>query len=291
MSPAASNAAEDPGGSPGWHGRLELRYRRDGARTVAHDRHHGPLRVLQPLYPEGLGICHHVLVHPPGGIVGGDRLDIDVELGAGSHALITTPGATRFYRSDGRAALQSARLVIGAGARLEWLPLETIAYAGCEAANTVRFELEAGAQMLGWDLLALGLPAADAAFARGRYGQHLEWPGRWLERATIDASDRTLLDGAPGLAGQRALGTLWFASATPWSALQREALLKAARTVLEASPLAARAGATAPQPGLMLLRVLAAQVEPVVQMLRAVRAAWRRVAWDLPEEAPRIWRT
>jgi urease accessory protein len=296
---AAPSAAVDPGppthltgaDASGWSARLALRYRRDGARTVAHDRHEGPLRVLQALYPEGPGICHHVLVHPPGGIVGGDRLDLDLELGAGAHALVTTPGATRFYRSDGRAAQQSARLALGAGARLEWLPLETIAHAGCEAANTVRFELEAGAQLLGWDLLALGLPAADAAFVRGRYRQHLEWPGRWLERATIDAADRVLLDGAAGLAGAQALGTLWFASATPWSDARRDALLDAARTVAVASPLAPRAGATAPQPGLVLLRVLAPQVEPIARVLRAVRAAWRRIAWDLPEEPPRIWRT
>ena len=88
-----------------WLGHLQLDYRRDAeGRTIALDRHEGPLRVLQRLYPEGPGICHHVLVHPPGGIVGGDRLVIDAKLTEGCHALITTPSATRFYRSAGEVA-------------------------------------------------------------------------------------------------------------------------------------------------------------------------------------------
>lgn len=288
---SAAPQAAAPTSGAGWHGRLELHYRRAGERTIAHDRHQGPLRVLKPLYPEGPGICHHVLVHPPGGIVGGDRLEIDLRLDAGSHALITTPGATRFYRSSGAPATQSARLALGAGARLEWLPLETIAYPGCEASNAVRFELGPGASMIGWDLLALGLPESNAAFERGCYRQHLEWPGHWLERAALAAEDRVLLDGGAGLAGHRALATLWLASAEPLATAQREALLDAAREIGSAGPLARCTGVTAPQPGLVLLRVLAHRVEPAWALLRAVHAAWRRLAWGLEGEAPRIWRT
>ena len=106
-------------GRAGWHGQLALHYTRNGERSVAHDRHAGPLRVLKALYPEGPGICHHVLVHPPGGIVGGDVLEIVATLDAGTHALITTPGATRFYRSLGEAAAQRTVLRVAHGARLE----------------------------------------------------------------------------------------------------------------------------------------------------------------------------
>ena len=129
----------------GWHRHLQLDYSRRGPRTIAHDRHHGPLRVLQRLYPEGDAVCHQVLVHPPGGIVGGDVLELDATLATGSHALITTPGATRFYRSAGPLAVQQVQADVASGARLEWLPLETIAYNRCAVENRLCFRLAPGA--------------------------------------------------------------------------------------------------------------------------------------------------
>jgi urease accessory protein len=274
-----------------WHGHLSLRYRRDGDSTLAHDAHDGPLRVLKALYPEGDGICHHVLVHPPGGIAGGDHLDIDVDVGANAHALITSAGAARFYRSDDKPAAQIARLQVQPDARLEWLPLETIAFPGCRASNQVHFDLAPGAQCLGWDLLALGLPAADQAFNSGSIEQQLHWPGVWLERGRIAADDLRLQDSPLGLAGQRALGTVWFASHTPWPDAQRDALLDGARDLAAASELAAMAGATAIDPRLVLLRVLAPRVEPLFGLMSQVRAAWRLQAWQMQAATPRVWRT
>jgi urease accessory protein len=276
----------------GWHGRLALHYRLDEqGGTTAHDRHHGPLRVLQRLYPEGPAVCHHVLVHPPGGIVGGDVLEIDAELDPGTHALITTPGATRFYRSAGPLARQQAELRVGDGARLEWLPLETIAYDGCLAHNTVRVRLAPGAQMIGWDVLALGLPAAGEPFQRGSFLQELHLPGVWLERGRIEAADRRLLDSPLGFAGRPVLATAWYAAGSALAPSLREALLDGARDIIAAHPLAAMAGSTAPQAQCVVLRVLAPQVEPALQLLSAVRAGWRKAAWGLDPHPPRIWRT
>ncbi|MBC8055432.1 MAG: urease accessory protein UreD, partial [Rhizobiales bacterium] len=199
-----------------WKGSLALDYRcdrlRGAPRTVLYDRHDGPLRVLASLYPETPSICHNVLVHPPGGLVGGDVLDIDLTVGEGAHALVTTPGATRFYRSTGATATQRLRATLAEGARLEWLPLETIAYNGCVGENLMRFSLAPGAEMIGWDVLALGLPASDQAFARGRFTQCVELPDRWRERGVIDALDARLLDSPLGWAGHRVLGTAWFAA-------------------------------------------------------------------------------
>jgi urease accessory protein len=275
----------------GWHGHLSLHYRRDGGRTVAHDRHTGPLRVLRALHPEGPACCHHVLVHPPGGIVGGDVLDVDVRVGAGAHALITTPGATRFYRSAGAAAAQEATLHVEAGGRLEWLPLETIAYRGCLARNAVRLALEPGAESIGWDLLALGLPASAEPFEAGRFEQHLEWPGVWLERGTVDAADAALLDGPVGLAGHRVLATAWFAAGGRLDEARRAALLGAARAALDGHASALPAGATSPDARVVVARLLGARVEPVMAALAAVRAAWREAAWGLAANPPRVWRT
>ena len=278
-----------------WKGSLALDYRRDELRgvprTVLQDRHDGPLRVLASLYPEAPAICHNVLVHPPGGLVGGDDLDIDLTLHPGAHALVTTPGATRFYRSTGATATQRLHASLADAARLEWLPLETIAFSGCLGENLMRFALAPGAEMIGWDVLALGLPAADQAFARGRFTQCVELPGRWLERGRIDALDACLLDSPLGWAGHRVLGTMWFAAGSALPTERREALLGAARGVVDGDPLQRSAGATAVHDGIVVLRVLTPRVEPAMALLGRVWAAWRNIAWQLEATPPRVWRT
>ena len=274
-----------------WHGHLTLNYTRDGERTIALDRHDGPLRVLQRLYPEGPGVCHHVLVHPPGGIVGGDVLALEAVLHEGTQALITTPGATRFYRSAGETAAQTGHARVAGGARLEWLPLETLAYSGCLAENRLRFDLDAGAEMIGWDVLALGLPAAGQAFEQGSFLQQLDLPGVWMERGLIEASDRRLLDSPVGLAGQRVLATLWFAAGSALEPARREMLLEAAREACRGDPLDAFSGTTSPHGEVVVLRALAPRVEPAMQLLQRVRAAWRTQCWALPDCTPRVWKT
>ena len=274
-----------------WRGRLELAYRRDAERTIVLDRHDGPLRVLKSLYPEAPQVCHSVLVHPPGGIVGGDVLAIDSTLAEGAHALITTPGATRFYRSLGEPALQDVKVRAASGARLEWLPLETLAYSGCIAETRMRFELAPGAEMIGWDVLALGLPASDQGFERGCYTHSIELPGCWLERGRIAADDARLLDSPLGWDGQRVLATLWFAAGSGLRSERREALLDAARACVIDHSLSERCGATAANDRVIVLRVLAPRVEPAMQLLAAVWARWRETAWQLPACTPRVWRT
>jgi urease accessory protein len=274
-----------------WKAQLTLHYTQQGERTSAHDLHEGPLRVLQRLYPEGPAICHHVIVHPPGGVVGGDELHVHATLAAGTHALITTPGATRFYRSEGALALQAVRLHLADGARLEWLPMETIAYSGCQARNELHAQLAPQAEMIGWDVLALGLPAAQQPYVDGCFEQHLAVSGAWLDRARVAAHDTLLLQSPLGWAGHSTLATAWFACGQALPAARRQALVDAAREAVAASPMAALAGVTAVQTGVVVARVLSHRVEPAMQLLAAVRAAWRRVAWGLDAKPPRIWRT
>jgi urease accessory protein len=274
-----------------WHASLKLDYALQQGRTTAHFLHHGPLRVLQSLYPEGDAVCHNILVHPPGGLVGGDTLDIAVHAHAGAHGLLTTPGATRFYRCDGAPALQRTHLTVEPQARLEWLPLEAICYSGCLATNQLTLCMHPGSELIGWDITALGLPHAGQPFAQGHLCQHIELPGVWLERATLHARDLRLLNSAPGLAGQRCMATLFYATGSPMPRARRQEVLECARATIAAHPLAATAGATSPNSQVVVVRVLAPMVEPATVLLREVRNLWRAQLWGKTNSNPRIWST
>ena len=274
-----------------WQAALALDYTRRADATVAHFRHSGPLRILQSLYPEGAGICHNVLVHPPGGLVGGDVLDMRFTAGPGSHGLVTTPGATRFYRSAGEHALQRVHLKLEAGARLEWLPLEAICYSGCLAENRLTMQLASGAELMGWDVTAFGLPAAGLPFVDGSFCQHIEMPGVWLERGRINARDTLLMNSPLGLAGQRCMASMFFVAGSKLERHRRQQALDAARAVIDLHDLRATAGATSPDGQIVVVRVLAPMVEPAMALLRQVWQAWRGHFWQLSGATPRTWST
>ena len=274
-----------------WHAQLDLDYRMEAGRCVARHAHTGPLRILQSLYPEGGSICHNVLVHPPGGLVGGDTLDTGIHVAPGAHGLVTTPGASRFYRSDGELALQRTAITLDADARMEWLPLEAICYSGCLAENRLTLTLAPGAELLGWDVTALGLPAAGKPFDAGQFCQHIEVPGVWLERAHIKALDTRLMNSPLGLAGHRCMGTLFFVAGSKLARHRRQEALDKAREVIETHPLRATAGATSPDGQVVVVRVLAPVVEPAMALLRQVWLAWRHHFWQQTACSPRIWST
>ena len=274
-----------------WHAELQLDYQLQAARTVARHEHNGPLRILQSLYPEGDAVCHNVLVHPPGGLVGGDTLDMKITASGGAHGLITTPGATRFYRSSGEVAVQRTHITLTDTARLEWLPLEAICYNHCLAENHLTLELEPQAECIGWDVTALGLPHANQPFEQGSFLQHIEVPGVWLERGRIRADDQRLLDGPLGLAGQRCLASLFFVAGSKLERGRRDRALELARELIAAHSLQATAGATSPNAQVIVVRVLAPMVEPAMNLLRQVWTQWRQQLWNLPATTPRIWST
>ena len=272
-----------------WRADLKLDYTLESQRTVARYLHQGPLRILQSLYPEGDQICHNVLVHPPGGLVGGDTLDIQVNVAEGAHALVSTPSATRFYKSGGQAALQQVTATLAPGSRLEWLPLEAIAYNDCEATNRAIFNLAPTAELMAWDVTALGLPSSDMAFAKGHFQQHLEIPGVWLERGNLRGDDTRWLNSPLGLAGQKCLASLVLAAGNNIEPQRAAQALEAAREVLEAHPLRLQAGVTCAHPQVIVLRVMSPLVEPSMDLLKQVWAVWRHTLWALPSTPPRIW--
>lgn len=197
--------------TPSWHAELALGYGRFGDCTRPTLRRHlGPLRVQKHLYAEGPEVCQHIIVHPPGGIAGGDRLNINIHVGPDAWAQLTSPGAAKWYRAAG-PAYQSVELNVAAGATLEWLPQETIVFSAAQAELSTRIALEGDARLFYWDMVALGRLASGEHFEQGHFQSHLDIrrDGQllWHERQRIVGNDG-LLDSPIGLDGNPVFATL-----------------------------------------------------------------------------------
>lgn len=235
---------------PAWHAQLELAYARagDATRPVTR-RHAGPLRVQKHLYAEGPEVCQHILVHPPGGIAGGDSLAFDVRLGERAWAQLTSPGAAKWYRAA-CPARQTLEIHLEPGATLEWLPQESIVFAGAQAELETRIQLRGDARLFYWDMVALGRPASGERFASGHFVAALDIRRDdrllWHERQRIDGGDR-LLDSPIGLAGHPVLATLVASGEIDTDLLQR----------CRALPCAGRGNLSQLPGGLLVARCLA----------------------------------
>ena len=176
-----------------WHASLRLRFADHAGTTRLVERaHSGPLRVQKPLYPEGPGICHAIVIHPPGGVVGGDCLSVDAAAGPGAHAFVTTPGAAKWYRANGRVSRQDVRISAGAGAAFEWMPQETIFFDDANVVLAHEVELEAGARYIGSEILCFGRRASGETYRRGviRQRTQVRSAGKlvWWEQGAIDGA-------------------------------------------------------------------------------------------------------
>ena len=270
---------------------LSLNYSAENGKTVLRHVHSGPLRVLKSLYPEGSRICHNILIHPPSGLVGGDVLDIQIALDEGAHALITTPGAARFFASKAHSALQKTRATLKNHARLEWLPMETLAYSGCLGSNETCFELGQESMLLAWDIVSLGLPHAKMPFLEGRFSQHLEIKDVLLEKGTVNAEDHRLLKSPVGLNGKSCLATMVLACGTPFPKALRDKVVDMAREICDAQSHAIKIGISAPSEKAVVVRSLSDQVEPCMKVFQMIRSAWRSEVWKTSTDSPRIWQT
>lgn len=274
--------------TPCWHARLALGFAKRGAASVLVRREHvGPLRVQKALYPEGEAVCHAIVLHPPSGMAGGDRLEIGVEVGPGAHALLTTPGAGKWYRSAGAWAGQRLDFSVGADAALEWLPQESIVFDGARADMQSRVRLAADARFIGWDVLCLGRRAAGESFERGelRLETRIERDGRplWLERGGL-AGGAEMLSSPAGLAGYSVSGTL-LALGPNLDA----SLLAACREATPAEP-AARHGVTR-LPDVLAARYLGHSSEAARAWFTALWRLLRPALLGRAAQTPRIWNT
>jgi urease accessory protein len=196
----------------GWHAELELWFANSHGRTrLMRRRHCGPLAVQRAFHPENDGSAHVYLLHPPGGVAGGDVLDITCHLAPLARSVLTTPGATKFYRSDGATSVLRTRIDVGAGAVCENLPQETILFEGADTFISTSVTLDDDAAYTGWDFVSFGRPAAGEGFAGGRFRQRVEIirdsEPIWFERLALSCAPEVL--HAPyALAGQPIIGTM-----------------------------------------------------------------------------------
>jgi urease accessory protein len=291
--------------TPGWQAELRLRFGTENGDTphlpgkgagadsrtrLLERRHKGPLVIQRPFHPEG-DPCHVYVVHPPGGVVGGDELRIDVQVDPGAHALITTPAATKFYRCANRASAQTQELR-AAGATLEWLPQENIFYRGADARTATRVFIDAASKFIGWEIACLGLPARGELFDAGKLHLDLElWRGVsncdnemrnvpiFIDRLRL-AGEARAREARWGLGGHTAVGTLL---ATPATEIHRDRV----RELCEGHPHAA----VSLVDGALALRALAAQAESIRKLFIDAWHSLRPAVIGREAVPPRIWAT
>ena len=268
----------------GWRAEIALGYERQGARSVlARRRHDGPLVVQKPLYPEGEAVCHTILVHPPGGIAGGDELEISAGASAGAHALLTTPGAGKWYRSTGAWASQRVAFDIETDAALEWLPQQTILFDDAMANMELCVDLGAGARYIGWEILCFGRTGSGERFSRGRcrVSTEIRRQGRrlWRERGEIRGGS-ALMDSAVGLNGRTVCATMHAAA----PGIGANTLMLARQAIDETI-------AVTLLPGILIARALGDSSEMLRERFAQLWSVLRLAVMGRESHLPRIWRT
>jgi urease accessory protein len=286
-----SSSRDDVGRARGWQAELRLGIQRVGSRSVVvHRRHRGPLALQRALYPELDGTPHLYLLHPPGGLVGGDELEVDVRVGDAAAALLTTPAATKVYRAraDARASQQTVTVDVARGGRCEWLPGETIVFTGARVRLATRVSLADDARFLGWELVCLGRPACSEPLSAGGCELRLEVTraGRplVLERTRLDAGTPMLTERW-GAGGAPVIATL---VAAPDGATDDD--LAAVRDACAAVVGGDLASATRVD-GAIVCRYLGASVERARRLFVALWQRLRPTTLGRDAVVPRIWAT
>jgi urease accessory protein len=273
-------------GASAWQASLTLGFADDSGTTrLFNNLHYGPLRVQKALYPEDRKVCHAIVVHPPGGVVGGDRLEIDIGVGARAHAFITTPGAAKWYQANGKVSRQRVHLHVNEGAALEWLPQETIFFDTADVALEQDIELAAGATFIGCEILCMGRRGSGEVFKTGRVTQRssIRRDGRliWWEQGSMLGGR---LDSPLALNGKSVCATLIAAGkALP------AALISAIRADIAAD--GEHVFGVTQTKGVLVARHLGDDSETARRLMLTV---WRRVRPHLLDReavTPRIWQT
>ena len=276
-----------------WFAKLDLGFKPEQNRTVlAHRKHYGPVRVQKMLWPEKTGVCHAIIVHPPAGIAGGDHLTFHIQVDAHAHALVTTPGAGKWYKTNLKKAFQHIDIEVKDQAIFEWLPQETMLFNGALAHSDTQIHLAETASFIGWDMLVLGRQARHEQFSQGLYQNQftLMRNNKLLvaDSLRFEGNDR-FLQSCLGMNGCAVMASFWAVAPVHHRDLsQLEQQLGTIRDLM----MRMKAPVT-----LTLLedvvsaRYLGHDVRQCHDAFAAIRARLRRFWFDLDEEFPRIWRT
>jgi urease accessory protein len=276
--------------STGWHGSLNLAYaHRHDATQLIHNQSQAPLKVQRPFYPEGPEVCHSVILHTAGGMVGSDRLSLNIHLQPNAQALITTAAASKIYRSNGLPATQTIQMQVDAGACLEWLPQETILFNGAIYRQDIRVELVPNATWLGWEITRFGRSARGEKFSSGEWRSHTEiWQqGQplWIDRQWLPGCEE-IITSPHGLAGYPITASLtWIGK--PVS----PEIVDTVRNLWDrqdAHPTSGEAGVTRLTHGL-LCRYRGASTTEVRNWFTAVWHLLRQSLLERPATLPRVW--
>lgn len=276
-----------------WYAKLELGFKCDQKRTVLHHRKHfGPVRVQKMLWPEKTGVCHAIIVHPPAGIAGGDHLSFQIDAEQYAHAVVTTPGAGKWYKNNGKPAFQHIHIHVKNHAILEWLPQETMLFNGAIANSETIVHLDQTVSFIGWDLLVLGRQAQQEKFEQGRYQNHFKlYRNQTLlvaDSLNFVGNDRWL-SSCLGMNGCAVMGSFW---AVPPEKFRSNLYLDEHIDLIRELIMRMNTPVTLTILGdVICARYLGQDVRQCYDAFAAIRARLRRYWFDLDEEFPRIWRT
>ncbi|MEN8712711.1 MAG: urease accessory protein UreD [Arenicellales bacterium] len=268
----------------GWQAILELSLQKINGKTCLLPKQRlGPLTVQRPFYPEG-DVCHVYVLHPPGGVVGGDRLKLAVNARPGSHGLITTPGAGKFYRSAGKTAQLQQQFNVAEDAVLEFLPLESIYFPATELSSKISVNLQVTSKFVSWEIHCFGLPVNNEDFTDGNVLLNTEVTvdGKLLlhDKLKIDSFE---LGRTSGLRGNRVYGSF-----VVYSQMISDALLDTMQSLQVES---GNAGVSCVEPSLLVARYLGDSTEHAQIYFRKLWQMLRPIALGLDACAPRIWNT
>lgn len=272
---------------PSWEAHLQLAFDNKNGKTVlSNKQHRGPLLVQRPFYPEGDQSCHIYIIHPPGGIVGGDDLLLQADINQDAHSVITTPAATKFYRSNGYLAQQTQVINVAESAILEWLPQETVFFSDADAAANTIINIQPSSRIIAWEIQCLGLPANNLTFSQGQCVQKFQvWKNGipvLLDCNRIQGGGE-LLTSSWGLNNYQAVGTMISTDQEDDSYLD---LLKTAASKHNATLHACTA-----VHGLVVIRAMAKYAEEIKELFLSVWQELRPHLLNLDPCAPRIWNT